>query len=146
MIVQALHWGCKNHFIEKETALRYVYLAGRLRQYSAGVLEDMTLLYERYPEDEILTVICKMLMRGQITTKDAFVWYERGVNHNLKITELYEYYMYSIDEKETMAFTHSVLLYFLYDNHLTVDKRRCYMLTLCGKRTKIRRHMNLIAH
>jgi len=25
-------------------------------------------------------------------------------------------------------------------------KRRCYMLTLCGKRTKIRRHMNLIAH
>ena len=106
----------------------------------------MTLLYERYPEDEILTVICKMLMRGQITTKDAFVWYERGVNHNLKITELYEYYMYSIDEKETMAFTHSVLLYFLYDNHLTVDKRRCYMLTLCGKRTKIRRHMNLIAH
>ena len=123
VIVQALHWGCKNHFIEKETALRYVYLAGRLRQYSAGVLEDMTLLYERYPEDEILTVICKMLMRGQITTKDAFVWYERGVNHNLKITELYEYYMYSIDEKETMAFTHSVLLYFLYDNHLTVDKK-----------------------
>ena len=144
VIVQALHWGCKNHFIEKETALRYVYLAGRLRQYSAGVLEDMTLLYDRYPEDEILTVICKMLMRGQITTKDAFVWYERGVNHNLKITELYEYYMYSIDEKETMAFTHSVLLYFLYDNHLI--KRRCYMLTLCGKRTKIRRHMNLIAH
>ena len=123
VIVQALHWGCKNHFIEKETALRYVYLAGRLRQYSAGVLEDMTLLYERYPEDEILTVICKMLMRGQVTTKDAFVWYERGVNHNLKITELYEYYMYSIDEKETMAFTHSVLLYFLYDNHLTVDKK-----------------------
>lgn len=123
VIVQALHWGCKNHFIEKETALRYVYLAGRLRQYSAGVLEDMTLLYDRYPEDEILTVICKMLMRGQITTKDAFVWYERGVNHNLKITELYEYYMYSIDEKETMAFTHSVLLYFLYDNHLTVDKK-----------------------
>ena len=31
--------------------------------------------------------------------------------------------MYSIDEKETMAFTHSVLLYFLYDNHLTVDKK-----------------------
>lgn len=120
--VQALHWGCKQKFLEKEIALRYVYLAGRMRYYSAGIFEDMTLLYECFPEDEILTAICKTLMKGQITTKDAFVWYAKGVEHNLKITELFEYYMYALDEEQELSFTHSILLYFLYDNHLTMEK------------------------
>ncbi|MCH5267606.1 MAG: hypothetical protein J1E62_04595 [Lachnospiraceae bacterium] len=122
-VVQALHWGCKQQFLEKEIALRYVYLAGRMRYYSAGILEDMTLLYECFPEDEILTAICKNLMKGQVTTRDAFVWYAKGVEHNLKITNLFEYYMYALDEEQELSFTHAILLYFLYDNHLTMEKK-----------------------
>lgn len=122
-VVQAMHLGCKNQFLEKEAALRYVYLAGKLKSYSGGILEDMMMLYESYPEDEILTVICKMLIQGQRTGEKAFFWYAKGVEHNLRITELFEYYMYALDEEKEHHFTHAVLLYFLYDNHLTVEKK-----------------------
>ncbi|MDO4166069.1 MAG: DUF5717 family protein [Eubacteriales bacterium] len=120
---EVLHWGCKKQYVNRELALRYVYLAGRLKQYSPRVMQDLILLYEQFSEDEILTEICKMLMLGQRTSAAAFSWYEKGIARNLKITELYEYYMYSLDESQDIALNSSILLYFSYDNHLTADKK-----------------------
>lgn len=122
-VMLSLHWGCKKRYLEKETALRYVYLAGRQKLYSKIIIRDMELLYEQYQDDEILTVICKLLMYGQLTSKKAFKWYSLGLERNLKITDLYEYYMYSLDETQEIHLTKAVLLYFLYDNHLTMVKK-----------------------
>lgn len=120
---EILHWGCKKQYLSKELALRYVYLVSKRKNYSARMLQDLILLYDPFPEDEILTEICKMLMKGQCTSQDAFQWYARGIERNLKITELYEYYMYSLDERQEIILNSSILLYFLYDNHLTVEKK-----------------------
>lgn len=120
---EILHWGCKKQYLTRELALRYVYLTSKIKNYSARILQDLIMLYDQFPVDEILTEICKMLMKGQRTSGDAFTWYAKGVERNLKITELYEYYMYSLDEEQEIALNSSILLYFLYDNHLTVDKK-----------------------
>ncbi len=133
---EILHWGCKKQYIRKELALRYVYLAGRWKQYSSRVVQDLALLYEQFPEDEILTEICKMLMRGQRTSADAFSWYAKGVSRNLKITELYEYYMYSLDESQEITLNPSILLYFSYDNHLTVEKKAMLYAYIVERREK----------
>lgn len=122
-ICEAVHWGCKNGYITKEVALRYSYLSGKLREYSHMIRQDLCRFYEQFEEEEILAAVCKMLMKGQITTKDAFLWYNCGVEHNLKLTDLYEYYMYSIDESQEIKLGDSTLLYFLYDNHLTMAKK-----------------------
>lgn len=122
-VCEAIHWGSKKQFVEKDVALRYGYLAGRLRNYSEAVLKDLCRFYEQFQDEEMLSSICKMLMNGQITGKGAFYWYNLGVEHNLKLTDLYEYYMYSIDESQEMKLQDSTLLYFLYDNHLTVTKK-----------------------
>lgn len=122
-VCKAIHWGSKQGFVDEQVALRYCYLAGKMRHFSKVVLEDLCRFYEQYHEDEILASICKVLMKGQITTKEAFYWYDLGVAHNLKLTDLYEYYMYSIDENQEMRLQNSTLLYFLYDNHLTVMKK-----------------------
>lgn len=120
---EILHWGCKKQYLTRELALRYVYLIRKIKNYSARVLQDLILLYDSFPEDEVLTEICKMLMKGQRTSQDAFTWYAKGIERNLKITELYEYYMYSLDEEQEISLNSSILLYFLYDNHLTVEKK-----------------------
>ncbi|MCD7825808.1 MAG: DUF5717 family protein [Clostridiaceae bacterium] len=122
-LCEAVHWGCKQQYIVKDVALRFCYLAGRLREYSKVVKRDMCRFYEQFREEEILASICKMLMKGQITDQDAFYWYSLGVEHNLKLTDLYEYYMYSIDEEQEIKLSDNTLLYFLYDNHLTVTKK-----------------------
>lgn len=122
-LCMALHWGVKQKVVEKEVALRYCYLAGRMREYSKIVCRDLCALYEEFKEEEMLVAICKLLMLGQVTEHNAFYWYELGIEHNLKLTDLYEYYMYSIDENRKVEFKDSTLLYFLYDNHLTVAKK-----------------------
>lgn len=122
-MVQCLHWGCVNDYLEKELVLRYTYLAGRIKSYSRLVLSDLCRLYEKYNDDEILAVVCSTYMKGQMTSSEAFKWYALGIEKNLKITDLYEYYMYSIDEKQEIPLKQSVLLYFLYDNHLTAPKK-----------------------
>lgn len=131
---EILHWGCKKQYLSKELALRYVYLASKKKNYSARMLQDLILLYDLFPEDEILTEICKMLMKGQRTSQDAFTWYAKGIERNLKITELYEYYMYSLDEKQEIILNSSILLYFLYDNHLTVEKKAMLYAYIVKKR------------
>ncbi|MBR1741675.1 MAG: hypothetical protein IJ733_07340 [Lachnospiraceae bacterium] len=122
-ICEAIHWGAKEKYIEKELAMRFCYLAGRMKYYSKFVVRDLCGFYELYEEEEILTSICKLLMKGQITSAAAFHWYHLGVEHNLKLTDLYEYYMYSIDESQEMELKDNTLLYFMYDNHLTVSKK-----------------------
>ncbi len=122
-VCRCLKWGAKHDFIDRELALRYAYLAGHLKNYSRTVLSDLCMLYKKYEEDDILAVICRTYMKGQITSQEAFYWYSLGVGKNLKITDLYEFYMYSIDETQTIQLNSSVLLYFLYDNHLTVAKK-----------------------
>ncbi len=122
-LCEAVHWGCKQEYISKDAALRFCYLAGKLREYSKVVREDICMFYQQFQEEEILASVCKILMKGQITDKDAFYWYSLGVEHNLKLTDLYEYYMYSIDEDQEIRLSDNTLLYFLYDNHLTVTKK-----------------------
>lgn len=122
-ICMAIHWGCRENYLNKEAALRYSYLAGKMRSFSKVVWKDLCRFYEQFEDLEILTAICKLLMQGQITNQKAFYWYSLGVEYNLKLTDLYEYYMYSIDEEQEMNLNNSTLLYFLYDNHLTVNKK-----------------------
>lgn len=122
-VCEAIHWGVKQKYLKREVAMRYCYLAGKSRDYSDVIRRDLCSLYEQFPEEEILLSVCKLLMKGQLTDHKAFYWYNLGVEHNLKLTDLYEYYMYSIDESQEMTLQDSTLLYFLYDNHLTVSKK-----------------------
>ena len=122
-ICEAIHWGIKQKYLSREVAMRYCYLAGKRKGYSDVIRRDLCSLYEQFPEEEILISICKLFMKGQLTDHNAFYWYNLGVEHNLKLTDLYEYYMYSIDESQEMTLKDSTLLYFLYDNHLTIAKK-----------------------
>lgn len=64
-----------------------------------------------------------MYMRGQKINQEANKWYGLAIEHNLKITELFEYYMDSLKQDSSIKLTKSVLLYFMYDNHLSVSKK-----------------------
>ena len=122
-IIRCLHWGCENKFLSKELALRYIYLASRSKEFNKVVLRDMIKTYENFSEDEVLAAICRMLMRGQLINEEANKWYALAIEHNLKITELFEYYMDSINVEDGIKLTKQVLLYFMYDNHLSVSKK-----------------------
>jgi hypothetical protein len=120
---QALHWGCVHHVLERELQMRYSYLISREKHISGLMMEDLQEMYQENPTDDLLHIICQMLVRDKKISVADFSWYQLGIEHNLKITELYECYMYALEESPEMKLPHKVLLYFSYNNQLSADKK-----------------------
>ncbi|CUQ59496.1 Uncharacterised protein [Dorea longicatena] len=67
----------------------------------------------------ILTSICTLLIKGNCVGKEYFEWYEQAVEEELKIAQLYEFYMESVDvDMFQKPLPRSVYLYFLHGNML----------------------------
>lgn len=121
--ILVMNWAIKKEAVSEELALQYAYLASRERNFLPLVYFGLTKLYEQYEKDDILSAICSMLIRGQRNHARYYRWFARGVEKNLRIVDLYEYYMYTFPEESEDEIAHKVLLYFVHDNHLPVDKK-----------------------
>ncbi|NLP35746.1 MAG: hypothetical protein GX359_11265 [Clostridiales bacterium] len=121
--VQVLNFSIRNKLATKETAQQYAYLANKKKHFYPIIYRGMVALYEQYSIKEILTVICCMLIKGIKKSNKYHRWYYLGVMEQLPITELYEYFMYSIEETSTDPLPQQVLLYFIYNSNLNDSKR-----------------------
>ena len=158
---QVIYYGMRHDFLKKEVAGQICYLAGRAKECPEILLKILEALYEkmdgnvpesveqkgdleeRYYTREntsierglLLKEICTILIKKGKVGKKYFEWYEAGVKAQLRITNLYEYYMMSMDIEERderemcsgedvgMADRHTeiprtVLMYFSYQSHM----------------------------
>ena len=83
-------------------------------------------IYELYPNDDTLKNICALLIRFEKRDRRFFPWYEKGVSKMLRITDLFEYYVYTIDPSSYDPLPTNILSYFQYENHLN-DARKAYL-------------------
>ncbi|MDO5294329.1 MAG: DUF5717 family protein [bacterium] len=118
-----MHWAVKHKYMSEGLVEQFLFLASRVKTFDGLLLQDLVWLYEYKQTTDSLQGVIRMLMNGRKTDSRYFKWYEAGVKKNLKITELYEYYMYSIPEEKQVTIEQSVLLYFLYNNHLPEAKK-----------------------
>ena len=119
--LQVLYYGSKKQGLSAETVEQLIYLAGRVREYSALLLKTMILLYEKEPDVRLLQEICGLLIKGGRTEKKYFKWYKAGVEEQLRITNLYEYFMMSLDLSIRQPLPRTVLMYFSYQNNLDYE-------------------------
>lgn len=124
--LQVMHFGITNEIISKEAALQYTYLAGRRKNFHPVIFRCLTALYQKFESVETLSAICCMLIKGLKKSEKYFEWYRLGVEAQLRITELYEYYMYSVDETMETILAQPVLLYFIYNSSLN-DRKRAFL-------------------
>lgn len=124
--LQVLHWSVKNKCISQQLAEQYAFLVSRTKGFNRLLFRDLTTIYERYPLTEILSAICKMLINGHRMESRYFKWYQLGVKEQLKLTELYECYMYAIPQGEEIPLDQSILVYFIYNNTLS-DSKKAYL-------------------
>ena len=121
--IQILNFAVKYRLMTKEIALYTANLATQQRNFDKGLYRVLKGCYELYGDSMILTAICTQLIRGNRTEQEYFVWYEKAVEEDLKIAQLYEYYMMTIDEKNYKKdFPRSVYLYFMHGNTLNYRK------------------------
>lgn len=119
---RVLSWMLKEDDMCTELKNHYVYLASRKKSFHYIVYKNLVQIYEETESDEVLSAIISMLIKAQRSGKKYEKWYELGVEKQIRITQLYEFYMYSIEEDLTRIFPESVLQYFALD--ITLDENR----------------------
>lgn len=135
--IQALNFGIKNWFISKDTALQYTYLANKKKAFHPVIFKGLVNLYDEYNQEQILSAICCILIKGFKRSGKYFEWYRRGVEAQLRITELYEYYMYSAGEDTDGLLAMPVYHYFIYNNNLNDYKKAFLYANIIKNKTAI---------
>ncbi len=124
--IQCLNFGIKHGILLKEAAKQYTYQTTKLKGYHPVVFKGLVQIYEEYKYVETLSAICCMLIKGMKKSEKYFEWFRLAVEAQLRITELYEYYMYSINQDMQDKILQPVLLYFIYNSSLN-DNRKAFL-------------------
>lgn len=119
---QVLLYASQKEFLNRELVDQAVYLIGKQKEYSENAYRFLTGCYAHKADDGVLQEICAMLIKGGRVGSAYFPWYEKGVERELRITRLYEYYMMSIDLNYTGALPKMVLMYFSYQSNLDYER------------------------
>ena len=119
--LQSFWFGLRYGQLDKEAAKAVARLAIQMKKGPGICLRLLKKLYELFPSEEALTAVCALLIRRDCRDEEAFHWYEKGVNEDIHLTRLYEYYLYALPADHEGALPRILLLYFSYNN--TLDYR-----------------------
>lgn len=117
--VQVLRFAAKNDLLTQDIIRQVHYAVHRVKQFMPPMHAILTACYEKIQDDETLQAICTHLIKGNKTEPQYFVWYRLGVERELHITRLYEYFMMSVEETYDGEIPKRVLMYFVYKSSLT---------------------------
>lgn len=129
--ISILYWSMKEEYLNHDVASQCIYLANKLKTFHPVVYRLLAFIYQKYNMVEAVSAICSMLIKGHKRGEKYIYWYDLGVQYRLRITELYEYYMYSIDDGNEMlaldfSLPHPILLYFIYNSNIS-DKKKAFL-------------------
>ena len=125
--VRVLLFAVKYKLMTRELALYTANLASQMKHFDSHLYDVLVLSYGMYEESMILTAICTLLIKGNCMESRYFKWYEKAVESELKIAQLYEYYMWAVvPDNFNKPLPRSVYLYFMHGN--TLDYHKCAFL------------------
>lgn len=116
---QILLYAVRNNLMKEDIILQLVYLAQKQKEYSDSLYKILAGCYEERPRGDVLQAICSLLIKGNRYGEKYFAWYQAGVEQNLRITRLFEYYMMSVPQGFSEPLPKMVLMYFAYQSDLS---------------------------
>lgn len=119
--LQVLRFAQKNHLLNADVIGQIHYQINKVKGFSDLLFELLEACYSQKKDSETLSAICSLLISGNKTGSRYFSWYQKGVQENLRITKLYEYYMMSIDLSYTGELPRMVVMYFAYQSELSYE-------------------------
>jgi hypothetical protein len=127
---QLLVFMIKQKVLTKEIATHAAYLIGKERIHQKLNLWILRGIYEEFKLKEALQGICSLLIRGHQRATKYHGIFEQAIKEQLRLTELPEYYIYTLDENEYVALHPAIITYFTYNNSLPEKKRSFYYACL----------------
>lgn len=130
--VNAVNYGLKRDLTTKEICMAVSFLGERLGTFDSKVFAMLQKMYDFFVMTDTLRGICGMLIRNEIRSPQYFPWFAKGVSRHLRLTDLFEYYMYTLDPDRVGTLPDVVLSYFQYENHLN-DRCKAFLFAYIVK-------------
>lgn len=108
----------RHDLLTENEVLAISFLAAKKKRETPALLSLLMGCYRKFHTTDTLHSICALLIRGEKQGPQYLPWYELGVKNHLHLTELYEYYMYSLKPEDFSNFDPAVYTYFQFENHL----------------------------
>ncbi len=134
--IQVINFGCKYGAINEKFALSIAQLAAYSNVFVNQLFRILVSLYEQYNNNDILSAIVTLLIRNDRLGKKYYPWYAKGVEQDLKITNLFENYIYSRSLTDMSPLPKLVLMYFKYNNNLDYCRMAYLMANVILNRNK----------
>lgn len=122
-LMQCYTWAQRRKVITKEMGAQIAQNAMRLKRCDMKYEYLLRECYRIFSTKELLAALCSLYIRDGRTDKTAANYYAKGVEFELKLNNLYEYYMMATTEQKKRLLPEQVLLYFLYHDTLTSSQR-----------------------
>ncbi len=120
--IQVMLFATRLGIMDQEVQKQILYLAGKVREYDPLLYKLLKGCYEITYDDEIIEVVATLLIKGSVSGPQYFMWFDKAVRKQLRITKLYEYYMYSVPSDYDGLIPKSVLMYFGFRNDMNYHR------------------------
>lgn len=121
--IQVLCFGSKESIISEKLANQIADVSISVKQFNVLLFRVLTTIFLDTENKNVLTAIVSLLIKGNKMDSSHFFWYDTAIQMEIKLTGLYEYYLYSLPEDYNKPLPQIVLMYFSYNNNLGADKQ-----------------------
>ncbi len=122
-LMQCYIWAQRRKVITKEMAAQIAKNAMRLKRCDKKYEYLLRECYNIFSTKELLAALCSLYIRDGRTDKTAAMYYAKGVEFELNLNNLHEYYMMATTGQKKKLLPEQVLLYFLYHDTLTASQK-----------------------
>lgn len=120
--IRVLRWAIRREALNKDLAAQIFEIVELNKGFEKIQYELLCAAYKVDPRPENVGIICGYLIRAQKYEKQYHHWYEMGIELELRITNLYEAYLLSFDERGVVPVPKIIQMYFQYDSTLPYKK------------------------
>lgn len=119
---QVLLFAMRRRILSKDVVEKTAQMALRQKEFDQKIYWFLTGAYDSYQLEKCVEAVCSMLIRHNRCENQHFEWFDRGLRQELKLTRLFEYYLFTVPKDRAEVLPKTLLMYFSYDN--TLDYKR----------------------
>ena len=137
-----LLFGARFECWSREVTERAAFLMREDRGFHPGKERAICLMEKAFPEREMLTSLLTVLMQRGAPLAAYRSWYEKGIQEDIQLTELYEYYLATAPAGSDEEIPQIVQLFYTYNSPSLLPAKRHlyrYILTRFGPETQMYR-------
>ena len=116
--IRILNWAAKRDALSLNMVRQIAELLQDKKEFSVLLDPVLEKCYETDPSDEMTAVICAYLIRGHRFEPKYHKWYERGISCKIRITNLYEAFVLSMEDGTETEIPKVLPLYFQYESSI----------------------------